>query len=267
MTLILKDRVLETCTSPGTGAVTLLGAATGYQAFSATIGNGNTCYYTIADQNGANWEVGVGTYSSGANTLARTTVLSSSNGGSLTNFNSGTQNVFVTYPSEQAVYQDSSGYITSPFISSTQAFAIKSTGQINLKPLASAPTGAAGDIYYNSTTNQFQGYNGTSWLPVGGAVLSNDTTTATQIYPLFANATSGTATTIYTGNARLLYTPSVGQFQSTTFRSGNGLFVNSATVSEDQTIASGDNAVSAGPVTVASGVTVTTSVGSTWVVV
>jgi len=83
MALVLADRVLETCTSPGTGAVTLLGAVTGYQAFSAAVGNGNTCYYAVSDQNGANWEVGVGTYASAGNTLTRTTVLASSNGGSL----------------------------------------------------------------------------------------------------------------------------------------------------------------------------------------
>ena len=264
MALILKDRVLETCSSPGTGAATLLGATVGYQTFSAAIGNGNTCYYTISDQNGVNWEVGLGTYATSGNTLTRTTVLSSSNSGSTVNFNTGTQNVFVTYPSEQAVYQDASGYITSQFISSLQAFAIKSTGQINLKPLASAPTGAAGDIIFNSTTSQFQGYNGTSWLPVGGAVLSNDTSTATSVYPLFANATSGTATTVYTGDARLLYLPSTGQLQSTTLRSGNGLFVNSATVTESCTIATGDNASSTGPISVNSGVVVTISSGSVW---
>ena len=108
MALVLKDRVLETCTAPGTGAVTLLGAVTGYQTFSSAIGNANTCYYTIADQNGANWEVGIGTYTSSGNTLTRTTVLSSSNGGATTNFTSGTQNVFVTYPSERSVNLSSS---------------------------------------------------------------------------------------------------------------------------------------------------------------
>jgi len=108
MGLVLKDRVLETCTAPGTGAVTLLGAVTGYQTFSSAIGNANTCYYTIADQNGANWEVGIGTYTSSGNTLTRTTVLSSSNGGATTNFTSGTQNVFVTYPSERSVNLSSS---------------------------------------------------------------------------------------------------------------------------------------------------------------
>jgi hypothetical protein len=113
MTLVLNDRVLETCTSPGTGSCTLLGATTGFRTFSAGVGNGNTCYYTIADQNGGNWEVGLGTYTSSSNSLARTTVLSSSNSGSLVNFNSGTQNVFVTYPAEKSVYLDASGNIVT----------------------------------------------------------------------------------------------------------------------------------------------------------
>ena len=103
MGLVLADRVQETCTAPGTGSVSLLGAPTGYQTFSAAIGNGNTCYYTIADQSGANWEVGLGTYNTAGNTLARTTPLSGS-AATPVNFSSGTQNVFVTYPAEIAAY-------------------------------------------------------------------------------------------------------------------------------------------------------------------
>ena len=102
MSLVLADRVQETCTAPGTGSVSLLGAVTGFQTFSAAIGNGNTCYYTIADQSGANWEVGLGTYNTAGNTLARTTPLSGS-AATPVNFSSGTQNVFVTYPAEIAV--------------------------------------------------------------------------------------------------------------------------------------------------------------------
>ena len=104
MALIVKDRVQETCSAPGTGTVSLLGAVTGFQTFSSAIGNTNTTFYTIADQTGANWEVGIGTYSSSGNTLARTTVLASSNGGSLTNFSSGTQNIWGDYPAGYAVY-------------------------------------------------------------------------------------------------------------------------------------------------------------------
>jgi hypothetical protein len=99
MSFVLADRVKETTTTAGTGTVTLLGASTGYQSFSA-IGNGNTTYYTIAGQTGSEWEVGIGTYTSAGTTLARTTVIASSNSGSLVNFSAGTKDVFVTYPAE-----------------------------------------------------------------------------------------------------------------------------------------------------------------------
>ena len=113
MALVLADRVQETASAPGTGSVTLLGAVTGYQTF-AVIGNGNTTFYTIADQGGANWEVGIGTYSTTGPTLARTTVLSNSLGTTAKiNFSSGTQSVFVTYPSEQSVNLDASGNVSA----------------------------------------------------------------------------------------------------------------------------------------------------------
>lgn len=106
MSFVVADRVQETCVSPGTGTVNLLGAVTGYKSFSSSIGANNTCYYVIADQYGTNWEVGIGTIGSGGITLARTTVLASSNGGSLVAFTSGTQNVWVDYPATKVVTQD-----------------------------------------------------------------------------------------------------------------------------------------------------------------
>ena len=112
MTLIIADRVRETSTSTGTGTFTLGGAVAGYQTFSSGIGNGNTCYYTIAGVSTAEWEVGVGTYTSAGNTLARTTVLSSSNAGALVTFSAGSKDVFVTYPAERAIYSDASGNLT-----------------------------------------------------------------------------------------------------------------------------------------------------------
>ena len=100
MALVIDDRVQETTTTTGTGTLTLAGAVTGYQSFAA-IGNGNTTYYCITD--GTNWETGLGTYTSSGTTLARTTVLESSNSNSLVNFPAGSKNVFVTYPASQAV--------------------------------------------------------------------------------------------------------------------------------------------------------------------
>ena len=112
MALVIQDRVRETTQVVGTGSATLLGAVTGYQSFS-TVGNGNTTYYAIADQGGPNWEVGTGTWATGG-TLARTTVLSSSNSGSLVNFTAGTKDVFVTQPSEKAVYLNGGNNVTLP---------------------------------------------------------------------------------------------------------------------------------------------------------
>ena len=106
MAFILADRVKETTTSPGTGTATLNGAQTGYQSFSAGIGANNTTYYVIADQGGANWEVGYGTIGAGGTTLARTTVLASSNSGSLVNFASGTQDVWCDYPASKQISSD-----------------------------------------------------------------------------------------------------------------------------------------------------------------
>jgi len=503
MAFLVKDRVLETASAPGTGIVTLLGAVTGYQSFStAFVTSGTTTYYCIADQSGNNWEVGLGTFTTtSGNQLARTTVYSSSNSGALVNFNSGIQNVFVTYPSEKAVYLDtlntatvpqlatnsttsttpvlsfnasnsnyaagatvsgsylqtllqnksgtagaSTNYVLSndlgtdssyygefgmnssvyssgtpsdfysinngvyfsghdgditvgsgngyklyfawgttgqsahvinasgaiglstnlgstPATSGTSGFG--TTGQVltsggssaaptwttlssvtvttisggttGLTPatatggavtlggtlnvanggtgitsfgtgvatalgqnvtgtggiaLLNAPTFTGNPIFnstgaitlpvgttaqepasptsgmlrFNSSTSQFEGYNGSAWASVGGAAISNDTSTSSFEYPLFANATSGTALTVYTSNAKYLYKPSTGELQASEINATNGLHLNSATVSASYTIATGNNAMSVGPISVASGQSVTVSSGCRWVV-
>jgi len=489
MTVILADRVRETTSVVGTGAAILLGAVTGYQAFSV-IGNGSLTYYTIADQAGSNWEVGIGTYSS--STLTRTTILASSNAGSVVNFTTGTKDVFLTQPSEKAVTTQSmytpdtfagtfvdgvavdyvtgngrisvgtadtltfytggvgstamasmtstginstaigattastgafttlgaTGVITANTTTNNQTYTTTGAGTITLTSgtvgsinnfnigastagtgafttlsasstvsgvgfsnyLASPPaiggtTAAAGTfttlnatsigattpgtgafttlnatsigattagtgafttlsasstvsgvgfsnylasppaiggtapstgkfttltatadssftstgalliskgttgqqpgtpvtgmIRYNTTSNQFEGYAGASpsWLPVGGSVISNDTSTATPLYPVFANATSGTATTVYTSNANYLYTPSTGELQAPEHIASNGIFVNASTVNANYTISATNNGGSFGPITVATGVTVTVSSGATWTVV
>lgn len=101
MALVYADRVKETTTTTGTGTLTLAGAATGFQSFAA-IGNGNTCIYALEDANGSGWEVGVGTYTSSGTTLARTTVLASSNSGSAISLSAGTHSVYVTLDASAA---------------------------------------------------------------------------------------------------------------------------------------------------------------------
>ena len=100
MPLPYADRVKETASNPGTGTISLGGAATGYQAFGTAFLTGDLPYYCITD--GTNWEVGQGTYTSIGNTLARTTVLSSSNAGALVNFTSTSCTIFNTFPASAA---------------------------------------------------------------------------------------------------------------------------------------------------------------------
>ena len=110
MPLVVKDRVQESTTTTGTGTITLAGAVSGFQSFSA-IGNANTTYYAIVG--GTQWEVGLGTYTSSGTTLSRDTVLASSTGSKI-NFSAGTKNVFVTYPADESVYQDATNTAYAP---------------------------------------------------------------------------------------------------------------------------------------------------------
>lgn len=159
------------------------------------------------------------------------------------------------------------GAFTSVTASADSSF--NSTGAVKLSTgtTAERPTGAAGKLRFNTSTSEFEGHNGTTWSSVGGSSISNDTSTSTNLYPLFAAATTGTATSVYTSNDNYLFKPSTGELSVKAPRASNGIIVNSATISEDYTIASGDNGGSFGPVAVASGITVTVSSGSVWTVV
>jgi hypothetical protein len=132
-------------------------------------------------------------------------------------------------------------------------------------------TGAVQSVVSVGTSGQVLVSNGASALPTfqtvsAGASISNDTSTASTLYPLFAAATSGTPTTIYTSNAKYLYKPSTGDLTASQHVASNGLMVNNATIATSYTIPAGYNASSVGPVSVASGVSVTVPSGSRWVV-
>ena len=134
MALVLKDRVKETTSTQGTGAITLLGPAQGYQGFSA-IGNGNTTYYCIAGT--TEWEVGIGTYNSGS--LTRDTVLGSSNNNSLVGFSAGVKDVFCTYAADKAVSTD-----TLPVLESLNTDTPNAT--VNAAVLTAATVSTNGDL-------------------------------------------------------------------------------------------------------------------------
>ena len=97
MAFKLNDRVKESSSTTGTGTFTLGGAVSGFETFSAGIGGSNTTYYCIFETGTNNFEVGFGTLNSGASTLARTYVISSSNSDAKVNF-AGATEVFCTVP-------------------------------------------------------------------------------------------------------------------------------------------------------------------------
>jgi len=160
MALVLKDRVKETTTTTGTGAISLGGAVANFQAFSAVLSDADTTYYAIVDTTNNTFEVGLGTYASSGNTLTRTTVLESSNSGSAVNFGAGSKNIFIAYPAEKAVYEESDGSVLIENLE-LNANAIKSTdtnGNIQLFPNGTGFTELygntnAGKIRFNCESN------------------------------------------------------------------------------------------------------------------
>ena len=101
MAFILNDRVKETTTTTGTGAITLAGAVGGFETFSAGIGGSNTTYYAIKHQTANEFEVGFGTLNGGASTLTRTYIINSSNSDAAVDFSAGTKDIFCTMPASK----------------------------------------------------------------------------------------------------------------------------------------------------------------------
>jgi len=104
MALVINDRVKETSTTTGTGTLNLAGAETGYESFVSGVGTGNTTYYAIELNAAGEWEVGIGTVTSGSpDTLSRDTIISSSNSDAAVTFSAGTKNVFCTLPAKKTI--------------------------------------------------------------------------------------------------------------------------------------------------------------------
>jgi len=223
MALVLADRVKESCTSPGVGTATLLGAAAGYKTFSAGVGASNTTYYVIADQIGSNWEVGLGTIGAGGTTLVRTTPLS----GSATtpvNFSTGTQDVFCDYTASTAVLASnnpgtSGQVLTSGGIGVAPSWAaIANTGVLSfsagttgLTP-STATTGAITVAGVLNAANGGTGEAGTlTGILYGNGTSAHTVATTAQVLSLIGTlpvANGGTGVTTSTGSGSVVLSTS-----------------------------------------------------------
>jgi hypothetical protein len=155
MALVLNDRVKETTTTTGTGTINLGGAQTNFETFVAGIGNSNTTYYAIVHRSSAEFEVGLGTITDASpDTLARTTIISSSNSDSAVNFSAGTKDVFCTLPASKAVFEDASSNVTLPADLSVGDDLTVLGGVIEFKSNSGSP--ASLKMYCESSNAHFQ---------------------------------------------------------------------------------------------------------------
>lgn len=212
MALVVKDRVKVTTATTGTGTLTLGSAVAGFQAFSAVLSNADTTYYAIFESSTGAFEVGLGTYASPANTLARTTVLQSSSAGSAINLTAGDADVFVTQPAEKAVYLDADGHI---FVSDgrnlTNLNATNlTTGTVNDARL---PATISSDITGNAAT-------ATAWATGRTLALTGDVTGTSAAFDGSGNITLSTT---IAANSVALGTDTTGNYVATGAVSGSGL--------------------------------------------
>ena len=111
MAFVIADRVRETTTTTGTGTITLAGAVTNFETFTANLSNSDTTYYAIVDNTNGAFEVGLGTFTASGTTLARS-VIASSNSNNLVDFGAGTKDVFITIPASKMVVEDGSNNVS-----------------------------------------------------------------------------------------------------------------------------------------------------------
>lgn len=227
MALVVKDRVKETTATTGTGTLTLAGALTGFQSFSSALSDGDTTYYAIFESSTGEWEVGLGTFTASGTTLARTTVLASSNAGSAVNLTAGSAEVFVTQPAGKAAYFDASGDLT---LNQDPTSALQAATKQYVDTIAAAGIHYHTPVRVESPSNLTATYdNGASGV---GATLTNSGTQAALVID---------GVTLNTSDRVLIYT------QTNAAHNGIYTVTNTGSVSTNWVLTRATDADSYGP--------------------
>ena len=246
MALVIADRVRETTTTTGTGTITLAGAVTNFETFTANLSNSDTTYYAIVDNTNGDFEVGLGTFTASGTTLARTTIIASSNSNSAVNFGSGTKDVFITIPASKMIVKDASGNV-------------------------SGSLGLDGDVTIIDGSNDFDvaSHDGTNGLKLGGTLV---TSSAAELNILDGksfvdedNMASNSATAIPSQQSVKAYVDSQITAEDLDFQADSGGALNIDLDSETLTFTGGtgiDTSGSGNAVTFAIDSTVATLTGS-----
>ena len=202
MAFVVKDRVKQSTTTTGTGSIVLNGTVSGFQTFTSALSDGDTTYYAIFEVSTNNWEVGVGTWTESTATLARTTVLASSNSNNAINLTAQAE-VFITQPAGKAAFFDPSGDLT---------LVQDPTSSLQAATKQYVDTIAAAGIHYHAPVRVEHPSNLTATYNNGssgvGATLTNSGTNAALVLDnvsmvlndrvLVANQTDQTQNGVYT---------------------------------------------------------------------
>ena len=217
MALTISDRIKETTTTTGTGTYNLGGAVTGFETFTANLSNSDTTYYCCTDN--TDFEVGLGTFASSGTTLARTTILASSNSNNAVSWSSGTRTIFCTLPSAKTIVLDASGNASvggTITATGTSVFTnLDISGDVDVDGTLEADAVTVNGTALNTVIAGVTVTNATNSAHV--SVADNESTNEENLIP-FIEDTSATGNVGLESDGDFAYNPSTGTVSATIFK-------------------------------------------------
>jgi len=211
MAIVLGNRAKMSTSTTGTGTISLGSAISGYQSFeNAGITNGQTVRYAIED--GTNFEIGSGVYTSSGTTLTRN-VTESSNSDNAINL-SGSGEVFITASAADIFVNDGATSLTTTGVGTFASLDISGDVDVDgtLEADAITVNGTALATVIAGTTVT----NATNSAHV--LVTDNESTNEENLIAFVEGATSSTGNVGLEMDGNFAYNPSTGTVSATVFK-------------------------------------------------